>query len=40
MTFVTVHPDGEERPEASSLDVVPGAVIANLVIAKVTRYVV
>lgn len=34
-TFLTVYPDGEARPEASSLNPDPGAVSANLVIAKV-----
>jgi len=34
-TFLTVYPTGEERPNASSLNPDPGAVSANLVIAKV-----
>lgn len=34
-TFLTVYPDGEDRPTASSLNPDPGAVSANLVIAKV-----
>ena len=34
-TFLTVYPTGEQRPEASSLNPDPGAVSANLVIAKV-----
>ena len=34
-TFLTVYPTGEGRPEASSLNPDPGAVSANLVIAKV-----
>lgn len=34
-TFLTVYPSGESRPEASSLNPDPGAVSANLVIAKV-----
>ena len=34
-TFLTVYPDGESRPTASSLNPDPGAVSANLVIAKV-----
>ncbi len=34
-TFLTVYPTGEPRPEASSLNPDPGAVSANLVIAKV-----
>jgi hypothetical protein len=33
-TFVTVYPDGEDRPTASSLNPDPGAVSANLVMAK------
>jgi uncharacterized protein (DUF1501 family) len=33
-TFVTVYPDGEERPIASSLNPDPDAVSANLVMAK------
>ena len=34
-TYLTVYPTGEKRPEASSLNPDPGAVSANLVIAKV-----
>jgi uncharacterized protein (DUF1501 family) len=34
-TFLTIYPDGETRPTASSLNPDPGAVSANLVIAKV-----
>jgi hypothetical protein len=34
-TYLTVYPTGENRPEASSLNPDPGAVSANLVIAKV-----
>jgi uncharacterized protein (DUF1501 family) len=34
-TFLTVYPTGESRPEASALNPDPGAVSANLVIAKV-----
>lgn len=34
-TFLTVYPDGEPRPDASSLNPDAGAVSANLVIAKV-----
>ncbi len=34
-TYLTVYPDGETRPTASSLNPDPGAVSANLVIAKV-----
>ncbi len=34
-TYLTVYPDGEARPTASSLNPDPGAVSANLVIAKV-----
>ncbi len=33
--FVTVFPTGEARPNASSVNVAPGATAANLVIAKV-----
>ncbi len=33
-TYLTVYPDGEQRPTASSLNPDPGAVSANLVIAK------
>lgn len=33
-TFVTVYPDGVERPDASSLNVSAGGAIANLVVAK------
>ncbi len=35
LTYLTVYPDGEARPTASSLNPDPGAVSANLVIAKV-----
>ena len=34
-TFVTVFPKGSNRPNASNLNVVPGATVANLVVAKV-----
>ncbi len=34
-TYLTIYPDGESRPTASSLNPDPGAVSANLVIAKV-----
>lgn len=34
-TYLTVYPDGEVRPTASSLNPDPGAVSANLVVAKV-----
>ncbi len=34
-TYVTVYPDGVARPNSSSLNVVAGDTIANLVIAKV-----
>lgn len=34
-TYVTVYPDGEDRPNASSLNPDQGAVSANLVVAKV-----
>jgi uncharacterized protein (DUF1501 family) len=34
-TFVTVFPSGESRPFASNLNPVPGAAVANLVIARV-----
>jgi hypothetical protein len=34
-TFVTVWPSGETRPLASNLNVAPGWVIPNLVVAKV-----
>jgi hypothetical protein len=34
-TFLTIFPTGEEKPTASSLNPDPGAVSANLVIAKV-----
>jgi len=33
--FLTVHPTGEERPNASNLNFSPGQTIANLVVAKV-----
>ena len=34
-TFLTIYPDGETKPTASSLNPDPGAVSANLVVAKV-----
>lgn len=34
-TFLTIYPDGEGKPTASSLNPDPGAVSANLVVAKV-----
>lgn len=34
-TYLTIYPDGESRPTASSLNPDPGAVSANLVIAKI-----
>jgi uncharacterized protein (DUF1501 family) len=34
-TFITVYPEGVGRPEASSLNVMAGDTIANLVVAKV-----
>jgi hypothetical protein len=34
-TFVTVYPEGVGRPEASSLNIMAGDTIANLVVAKV-----
>ena len=33
--FLTVHPAGEARPNASNLNFVRGQTIANLVVAKV-----
>lgn len=34
-SFVTVYPDGEDRPTASNLNTDPGSDVANLVLAKV-----
>ncbi len=34
-TYLTVYPDGENRPTASSLNPDPGAVSANLVVTKI-----